>query len=164
VKDKCRVVALVGMGGIGKTSLAVKLKEQIQGEFEHVIEESLKNAPPLQELLGSWLKVFSNQENKDIPDSIGNRIVSVMDFLSKNRCLLLLYDVDKILQAGKLVGQYREGYEEYDQLFKRVAERSYESCLLLISRDKPQTIESLEKTQLLVKCLQLQGLDDVAAK
>ncbi len=156
MQDKCRVVALLGIAGIGKTSLAV-IKEQIQGEFKYVIEKSLKNAPPLQELLGSWLKVFPNQENKDIPNRIDIRIARVMEFLRNNRCLLLLYDVEEILQDEKLVGQYREGYEEYDQLFKRIAQASYESCLLLISRDKPQTIESLEKDALLVKCLQLQG-------
>jgi putative ribosome biogenesis GTPase RsgA len=34
--DRCRLVALLGMGGIGKTSLTAKLGEQIQGEFEYV--------------------------------------------------------------------------------------------------------------------------------
>lgn len=37
VSDRCRLVALLGMGGIGKTSLSVKLTEQIQDKFEYVI-------------------------------------------------------------------------------------------------------------------------------
>jgi len=41
VSDRYRLVALLGMGGIGKTALSVKLAEQIQGEFEYVIWRSL---------------------------------------------------------------------------------------------------------------------------
>ncbi|MHC5729435.1 MAG: hypothetical protein ACYTXY_35990, partial [Nostoc sp.] len=37
VRDRTRVVALLGMGGMGKTALSVKLAEQPQGEFEYVI-------------------------------------------------------------------------------------------------------------------------------
>lgn len=48
VDDRCRLVALLGMGGIGKTALSVKLAEQLQDKFEYVIWRSLRNAPPVQ--------------------------------------------------------------------------------------------------------------------
>jgi thymidylate kinase len=41
------------MGGIGKTSLAAKLGEQIQGEFEYVVWRSLRNAPLVEDISGS---------------------------------------------------------------------------------------------------------------
>ncbi|MEH2393091.1 MAG: hypothetical protein V7K21_16040 [Nostoc sp.] len=37
VRDRTRLVVLLGMGGMGKTALSVKLAEQLQGEFEYVI-------------------------------------------------------------------------------------------------------------------------------
>ncbi|MFB2771933.1 hypothetical protein ACE1AT_21990 [Pelatocladus sp. BLCC-F211] len=41
VQEQCRLVALLGIGGIGKTALSVKLTEQLQGQFEYVIWRSL---------------------------------------------------------------------------------------------------------------------------
>jgi len=50
VQSRCRLVAPLGMGGIGKTSLSVKLAEQIQGEFEYLIWRSLLHAPPIEDI------------------------------------------------------------------------------------------------------------------
>jgi WD domain, G-beta repeat len=46
LEERCRLVALLGIGGIGKSTLAVKLGLQIQGEFEFdksVFATSLKS-------------------------------------------------------------------------------------------------------------------------
>lgn len=58
LQDRCRLVLLSGMGGIGKTSLAVKIAEQVQDEFKFVIWRSLRNAPPIKELLVELILFF----------------------------------------------------------------------------------------------------------
>ena len=42
LKDRCRLITIFGMGGIGKTWLATKLAEQIQHEFKFVVWYSLQ--------------------------------------------------------------------------------------------------------------------------
>ena len=56
VDDRCRLVGVLGMGGLGKTTLVTRLAEQVQGQFEYLIWRSLRNAPPLDEIL--WLIGF----------------------------------------------------------------------------------------------------------
>jgi MinD superfamily P-loop ATPase len=41
------------MRGIGKTALSVKLAQQLQNQFEYVIWRSLRNAPPVLEILAN---------------------------------------------------------------------------------------------------------------
>ena len=62
VSDRCRLIALIGMAGIGKTALSVKLAEILQDEFEYVIWRSLRNAPPIHDLLSDLINFFLTSE------------------------------------------------------------------------------------------------------
>ncbi len=126
VQERCRLVGLFGMGGIGKTSLSVKLAKQIQGEFEFVIWRSLRNAPPIQDLLADLIQFLSAQQETDLPDSLEGRILRLLNYLRQYRCLLVLDNGETIMQAGDSLhnsypshnGGYQTGYEGYGQLFK----------------------------------------------
>jgi WD40 repeat protein/GTPase SAR1 family protein len=163
MKEQCRVVALLGMGGMGKTSLATKLVRQIEQRFEYVIWRSLYNAPPLFELLGNLIQFFDNSQvlEADLPTSVDERISRLIDYLQKQRCLIILDNAETILQSGAIAGSYREGYEEYGQLIKRVGELPHRSCLLLTSREKPKEVASLEGQTVPVRSLRLSGLEAV---
>ncbi|WP_416666268.1 WD40 domain-containing protein [Egbenema bharatensis] len=67
LNDRCRLIAVLGMGGIGKTSLVVKVVQEIvrrgegesEGGFEFIIWRSFRNAPPLDEVLTDLLNRLS---------------------------------------------------------------------------------------------------------
>ncbi len=159
VEDRCRVVAIFGMAGIGKTFLARKLAEEIKNEFDYIIWRSLLNAPPVTEILTDIIKLLSSQEDTYLPDNLGDQIGRLLRYLKEQRCLLILDNVETILQSDTSAGQYREGYEGYGQLFKIGGETDHQSCLLLTGREKPQNIERLKGKTKPVRFLELGGLD-----
>jgi WD40 repeat protein len=156
VKDRCRLVAILGMGGIGKTALSVKVTQKIQEQFEYVIWRSLRNALPLEEFLASLICLFS-----DAQQTVTDKITQLINCLRNHRTLLVFDNTETILQGGERAGYYREGYEGYGELLRRVGEEPHQSCLLLTSREKPQEFAPLEGEASSVKSLLLLGLGQI---
>ena len=162
VTEHSRLVTLLGMGGMGKTALAVKLAEQIQDQFEYFVWKSLRNAPPIEDILADLIQFFSHQQQTDFAPTVDARISQVMKYLRASRCLLVLDNLESILQGGQRAGYYRESYEGYGELLRRVAQERHQSCLLLTSREKPKELTTLEGRS--VHSLQVRGLKQIPAQ
>jgi len=158
VTDRCRLVALLGMGGIGKTHLCVKLAETIQEQFDYLVWRSLRYAPPLQQILDCLLPIIANSQEMDLPATVDEKLSLLMAVWRKQRCLLVLDNVETILRDGDCAGLYQPGYEDYGDLFKRLGECRHNSCLLLTSREKPRDIAVMQGDTLPVRCFNVQGL------
>jgi WD40 repeat protein len=164
IRDRTRVVTLLGMGGMGKTALSVKLAEQLQVEFEYVIWRSLRHAPFFYDLVTDCIKILSHQQVTTLPASPHEQITCLIEYLRKFRCLLILDNFDTLLQQGKRTGCYREGYEPYGELLWRLGETQHQSCVLLTSREKPTEVAALEGDGLPVRTLALSGLEVAAGQ
>ena len=148
VADHCRVLAILGIGGIGKTSLAASLTMQIKDEFTCVFWRSLRDAPPVENILVECIQFLSNQAPIDFTGDEENRLPLLLDILSeymrKERSLIILDNFESILQSGERAGRYRDKYDGYGRLIQRVGEANHRSCLMLTSREKPNEIAQLE--------------------
>jgi WD40 repeat protein/transcriptional regulator with XRE-family HTH domain len=156
--ERSRIVVLLGMGGIGKTTLSIRFAQEMTQHFGFVFWRSLRNAPPLQELLTDCIHALSEQHYTSSFASIEKSLAVLIELLRKQRCLLVLDNIETLLQAGSLEGRYREGYEDYGKLTLRIAETTHQSCLLLTSREMLGELEPLEGTHSHVRRLKLPGL------
>ena len=130
--NSTRAIGIFGIGGIGKTSLSVKLAQQIHSQFEFVIWRSLQQSPTLDAILSNILPILTGSEA-----TTNNSISALMEQLRQKRCLLIFDNLESILQGGNRSGQYQQGYEDYRQLFARIADETHQSCLILTGREQP---------------------------
>jgi hypothetical protein len=164
VEERCRLVALLGIGGIGKTALSVKLAEQIKDEFEYLIWRSIQNATPIEDILVTLIQFFSNQNQIDLLESVNAKIARLINYLRKYRCLVVIDNTEAVLRSGDYAGQYLEGYESYGELLRKVGEIHHQSCFIVTSREKPKEILLLEGEKLPVRALELTGLPPVEGR
>ncbi|MHC5716896.1 MAG: WD40 repeat domain-containing protein [Nostoc sp.] len=158
INDHCRLITLIGMGGIGKTALSIKLAQLLQTEFQYLIWRSLRNAPPIHELLNDVIKFLSHQQETTLPENLDGKISCLIEYLRAERCLLVLDNAESILSSNERAGAYRQGYEGYGHLLRSLGETDHQSCLVLTSREKPRGIRIKEGINSPIRSLILPGL------
>ena len=168
LSKQCRLVAILGIGGQGKTALAVNfvrnLARQARPSFDRILWRSLLNAPPLDELLPIILRFLSEPAVISIPESLGERLTLLLDYLNQAQTLLILDNLESILDSENRAGRYRPGYEDYGQLIQYVGQHPHQSCVILTSRERPQGFGRLERSRQAVRSLKLQGLSSQASQ
>src|SRR2546421_3385175 len=164
VEERCRVVSVLGMGGIGKSALAVRVMHRVAAHFEVVLWRSLRDAPACSALLEACLQVLAPQPLPDLPASLEGRLQLLMEQLRARRALLVLDNLEMLLEEGEGMGHMRAGYEDYGRLLRRVAQTVHQSCLLLTSREKPSDLVPLEGSRTPVRALRLSGLEREAGE
>ena len=162
IGDRCRLLGVFGMGGIGKTAFATKLAEQVQSEFTLISWRSLRNAPTVETLLSELVSFLTNQAIATLPQDFDRLLAMLIQVLKQSRCLIVLDNVESILRSGETTGQYNEGYAGYGELFRQVGEVRHESCLILTSREKPYDVLPPESSDRMVRSWQLTGLKEEA--
>ena len=163
VTEGCRVVGTLGLGGIGKSTLAVSLIRRVADQFDVVIWRSLRDAPTIEALLDDCLQVVAPQALAagDTVKSLSTegRLNALLEYMRHTRLLLVLDNLETLLEEGAGTGQMRAGYEGFSRLLGVVAETEHRSCLLFTSREKPADLGMLEGTHSPVRTLRLAPLE-----
>jgi WD40 repeat protein len=153
--DRCKLVALLGMGGIGKTALVTRLAQQLPVHFEFIIWRSLRNAPTLERLLAELVPFLSHQQETKA------ELSTLLQQLRSARCLVILDNWETILAAEQM-GQFRAGYEGYSELLRTIGTTEHQSCVAITSRERPAALIPLEGVESAVRILRMKGSNEAA--
>src|SRR5207244_13445312 len=126
VEEGCRVVSVLGLGGIGKSALATRVMHWVAERFEVVIWRSLRDTPACETLLDECLQVLAPQALRDVSVSLERRLGLLLEYLRNMRVLLVLDNLEALLEEGQCTGHMRAGQEVTDGLLRRMAETEYQ--------------------------------------
>jgi WD40 repeat protein len=154
LEEGCRLLTVLGMGGIGKTSLAARLAHEVAPSFARVYWRSLRNAPPVSDWLAGAIGFLSDQQLVP-PTSESERIAALLRLLRAKRCLLILDNSETLFAPGERDGRYRPGMDGYGRLLQAVGATAHQSSMLVTSREAPPELAALGGG---VRTLELHGL------
>ena len=177
-QEACRVAAIWGMAGIGKTTLASKclwdwgtesLLDSTNREyaFSNCVGISLAEGKTCQACISEILHKLKAPQQRltsqtdstqgDIKVAISNLLTLLRD----HRYLIVLDGYEGVFGTKEL-GKYDQAYKDYDGLLRQLMTHPHQSCILLTSREKPRSLGVEQAMN--VRILQLKGLSDDAAQ
>ncbi|MEZ4664199.1 MAG: NB-ARC domain-containing protein [Caldilineaceae bacterium] len=136
VTERCRVVALLAIGGMGKTSLAAQIVPTLAAHFDLVICYRCSMRRHLRSCSAPFPSALSNQQIGSLPQRPEQQLQLFFNTLQNQRVLLVLDNLESIMQADQ-AGHYRAGYEAYEQLLYGMATQQHQGQLVLTSREQP---------------------------
>jgi len=164
VDERCTLVVVSGMGGVGKTALAGELVHRLaqssgsSAGFTRIIWRSLVNAPALTTLLDDWLRTLVSAPAERMPEDLDAKLTLLFAQLDHQRVLLVLDNVESIMATGDDIDDFRADFDPYRQLVERMAHGHHQSCLLITTREVPKAIWRLAVDYPHVCHLSLTGL------
>jgi len=158
LQERCRLITITGISGIGKTQLAVKLLQEIKYDFEYILWYNLDNYSTFTEFKAELFQLFEQQTEYESTAKNGNRL-KLIKYLQNHRCLIIIDNLHHLFCWGELAGQYQPQHQEFCSLFKKIQELTHQSCFLLIGWEQPRELAEIRRSNSGFKTITIRGLE-----
>ncbi|MDB9309022.1 NB-ARC domain-containing protein [Aphanizomenon sp. CS-733/32] len=154
INQNNRLISILGLPGIGKTTLIKHFIDINLQKFDVVSWKSIKLSHSLDNILTEILKITNSDDIEN------NKLTQFLNLLRQKKCLIILDDIQEIFIPGQLAGQYKPEYKDYKAFFTKITEIEHQSSLILISQEQCQEMLCLDQELYPVNCLELAGLNN----
>lgn len=154
------LISVLGLSGIGKTTLVKRFIDLNLQQFEVVIWRSLKFPKSLNLFIDDFLNVCKQESKENIDD----KLKQLFDIFINKKCLIILDNLENIFVNCQFSGQYKPEYQDYKTFLQMMTEIEHQSCLILISQEKCQEMISLDSELYPIHSLEISGLDNPATE
>ncbi|HBW87403.1 MAG TPA: ATP-binding protein [Cyanobacteria bacterium UBA11149] len=161
--NSCRVLILVGITGIGKTTFAERLVRELRGNWREDKEnfDSREQVPDFASVAFEWLKKWEEKvpQDKRKPQELRQQLVKC---LCNHQHLILMDSIEYLLTGNQNDGWGDFADEEWGKFFvSLLSEPSCKSRFILTSQDLPTKFETAEceRYKNLWHCQLLRGLE-----
>lgn len=154
IDQNVHLVSVLGLSGIGKTTLVKQFVDLNLPHFEVVIWKNLKLSQSLDNIINEIL-IGVNDELIQTD----NKLTQIFNLLRQQRCLIILDDFQELFIKGELAGEFKTESKNFQNLLKMMTNIEHQSSFILISQEQCQEMISLDEDLYPIKCLDLQGLD-----
>ena len=114
-----RLLSIVGLGGVGKTAMAVELVRRAATDFECVLWLSLVGRMSVKDV-ATELAAVASGDASSLGDSRSDA-QHILTLTQQRRCLVVLDNFETVLTTDGLDG-FEPGFEAYGQLLRAVSE------------------------------------------
>lgn len=154
IDQNLHLVSVLGLSGIGKTTLVKQFVDLNLQKFDVVIYKNLKISQSLDDIIN---EIITGVDRDSLQTD--NKLTQFFNLLRQQRCLIILDDVQELFIKGELAGEFKTESKNFQNFLKMMTNLEHQSSLILISQEQCQEMISLDEDLYPIKCLDLQGLD-----
>ncbi|MEA5556511.1 ATP-binding protein [Nodularia spumigena] len=164
LKENIPLIAILGLRGIGKTTLVKRFVDLNLQSFELIIWKNLRiYQSSLNQFLHEAITEYSGNSKATLPEK--SLIYQFSELLREKKCLIIFDDVQTMFTSGEVAGKYQDTYQDYQEFLQIITELEHQSNIILISQEQPPGINCLNQElwqiQSLDKCLELSELYNI---
>jgi WD40 repeat protein len=158
VKDSVRLLGLSGPPGVGKTWLATKVAQGVEGHFQRVVYRELGDRPFPQTLVTELLTHLGTAPvARPAGASLREQLEDLVQVLTERPCLLILDKAEVFYHPQALAGTYDVPYGDYAQILQAFATYGHKSCVIWVGRDVSEAMAGTMGTR--SQLFSVKGLD-----
>ena len=155
INQNTRLISIVGLPGIGKTTLIKRFVDLNLQNFNIIIWKNIKLSDSLDSIIDEIFKAINSEFIQT-----ENKLTQLFNLFRQQKCLIIIDNIQELFTPGQFAGQYKAEYKDYKTFLTMITEIEHQSSLILISQEQCQEMICIDEELYPVKCLELQGLDN----